>query len=369
MSSKMTLTDAFKNLSDPRIDRTKLYSLEAIILQTIVAVLTGSETWVEVAEYGEENEQWLSQYVELPNGTPSHDTIGDLFKRLDAKKFGGCFVQWISQVCNIPPGELIAVDGKTVRGSFDQYNGKEAIHMVSAWATQLQVVLGQVKANDKSNEITAIPELLTMLELKGAIVSIDAAGCNKKIAEQIIKAQADYILALKGNQQNLHEQVTGLLDKHLSACDSFESIEKDHGRIEQRRCSIYTRLDMIDETTGWPKLHTIIKVQTQRTMVLTGAQSKETRYYISSLKQNAKEFARLIRVHWQVENNLHWVMDVVFDEDKSRVRKGNADANFAIVRRWVLNILKRDTKNKKSLRVKRKLTLWRKGYLEELLGF
>jgi len=365
----MTLTDAFKDLTDPRMERTKLYSLEAIILQTIVAVLTGSETWVEVAEYGEEQQEWLSQYVDLPNGTPSHDTIGDLFKRIDPKQFGSCFVHWISQVCNIQAGELIAVDGKTVRGSYDRYHGKEAIHMVSAWATQLQVVLGQVKTDDKSNEITAIPELLRLLELKGAIVSIDAAGCNKQIAGQIIKAKADYLLALKGNQQNLYEQVTDTLDKHLAPNDSFESIEKNHGRIEQRRCHTYTSLGMIDETLGWPSLHTIVKVETQRTIVLTGAQSRETRYYISSLKHSAEHFAHLVRAHWQVENNLHWVIDVTFNEDQSRVRKGHADANFAIIRRWVLNILKLDTKNKKSLRVKRKLTLWRKGYLEELLGF
>lgn len=365
----MTLTDAFKDLPDPRVERTKLYSLEAVILQTIVAVLTGAETWVEVAEYGEEQQEWLRKYVPLPNGTPSHDTIGDLFKRLDPKKFSSCFVRWISQVCNIPAGELIAIDGKTVRGSFDHYNGKEAIHMVSAWAAQMQLVLGQVKADDKSNEITAIPQLLGLLEVKGAIVSIDAAGCNKEIAKQIIKAKADYILALKGNQHNLHEQVTGILDKHLAPDDQFESLEKNHGRIELRRCCVYTNLGMIDETLGWPQLHTIVKIQTERTVVLTGSKSKETRYYISSLKGSAEEFARHIRAHWQVENNLHWVMDVLFNEDRSRVRKGNADANFAIIRRWVLNILKLDTKNKKSLLVKRKLTLWRKGYLEELLRF
>ena len=256
----MNPLDTFSNLSDPRSDHTKVYPLRSIVFLTIAAVVAGAETWVDVEEFGNESLEWVKNYVECPDDRiPSHDTIGDFFKRLDPDQFQECFINWTSEVCGISSGELIALDGKRLRGSYDRSAGKSAIHLVSAWACSNQMVLGQVKVDDKSNEITAIPRLLELLDLKGAIISIDAMGCQKSIAKQIIEEEADYILALKNNQAGLLEQVDAQFSFAVPGSED-ETIEKGHGRIETRRCSGITGLKLVDEAENWKGIKAIVRI-------------------------------------------------------------------------------------------------------------
>ena len=269
----MNPLDSFSVLTDPRIDRTKVYPLETIIFITISAVVAGADNFVDIEEFGKAKVEWLKRYVVCPDDrTPSHDTLGDFYARLDPLEFESCFVNWISQVSGISEGELIPIDGKRLRGSYDRNDKKAAIHMVSAWATNNEVVLGQVKVDNKSNEITAIPKLLEVLDIKGAIVSIDAMGCQTKIAEKIVAKQADYILALKGNQGTLKEQV----ETHFNYAPIDSQSEyaiKDHGRIEERKCTVITNLELLDEATNWEKLNSVIKIESNTTEVITGKQT------------------------------------------------------------------------------------------------
>lgn len=363
----MNPLDAFSELTDPRSDHTKLYPLKTIVFLTISAVVAGAETWVDIELFGEERLEWIKKYVECPgNRIPSHDTIGDFFKRLDPDQFQDCFINWTSQVCGISSGELVSIDGKRVRGSYDRADNKSAIHLVSAWASDNEIVLGQLKVDEKSNEITAIPKLLAVLAIKGAIVSIDAMGCQKEIAEQIIGAGADYILSVKGNQSALLEQV----EAHFSFTEPSsgdKTTEKGHGRIETRNCMVITNLDLLDEASKWKGIKAVVKVKSQRTDVLSEKSSEETRYYITSLEKPANELNALIRGHWGIENKLHWTLDVVFREDFSRVRKGDADQNFSIIRRIALNLIKLDDTPKVSQRLKRKKAGWSSLFLERLL--
>ena len=363
----MNPLSSFSSLTDPRIDRTKIYPLESIIFLTIAAVVAGAETFVDIEEFGILKLDWLKKYVSCPDDRiPSHDTIGDFYSRIDSQEFENCFVDWISQVCGISNGELISIDGKRLRGSYDRYDNKAAIHMVSAWASSNEVVLGQVKVNEKSNEITAIPVLLDVLEIKGAIVSIDAMGCQTKIAEKIIEEKADYILALKGNQGALKEQV----ESYFNAAPIYSEDEytiKDHGRIESRKCSVITDLELIEETQHWKGIKAVVRIESKRTQVLTSKKTTENRYYITSLDKNANELNQLIRGHWGIENKLHWVLDVVFNEDLSRVRKNNAPENFSIIRRIALNLIKLDKTPKVSQRNKRNRAAWSDKFLEQIL--
>ena len=363
----MNPLESFKDLDDPRIDRKKVYPLETIIFLTISATVAGAETWVDVEDFGKLKLEWLKKFVTCPDDRiPSHDTIGDLYKRLDAEQFELCFIDWVGQVCNISKGELISIDGKRLRGSYDRHDSKAAIHMVSAWASSNELVLGQVKVNEKSNEITAIPKLLEVLELKGAIISIDAMGCQKEIAKQITEQEADYILALKGNQSALKDEVEELFRREATQ-DEDEQTEKGHGRIETRKCSVITDLEFIDERTKWTGLSSLIRIQSTRYNILTQAETTEQRFYISSLRTDAKTFNCYIREHWGIENKLHWTLDVLFNEDRSRVRKGNADENFSIIRRIALNLIKLDKTPKVSQRIKRHRAAWSNDFLEQLL--
>lgn len=363
----MNPLDAFSTLPDPRIDRTKVYPMETIIFLTISAVVSGCDSFTDIEDFGRAKLNWIKEFVECPEDRiPSHDTLGDLFKRMDPEKFQQCFVEWTSQVCGITEGELVSIDGKTLRRSHDQEDSKAAIHMVSAWAGLNELVLGQARTEEKSNEITAVPALLRALELKGAIVSIDAMGCQKAIATQIIAQKADYILALKGNQEELHEQVKALF-RHIPPATTDDHITKDHGRIEQRRCTIIDDLDPLDEAVGWDSIRSVIRIDTIRETPSTGKKAQETRYYISSLKTDAKRFNMLIRGHWGIENRLHWVLDVNFNEDASRVRKGHADQNMSTIRRIALNLIKLDPDKKKSQRVKRKKAGWSDSFRESLM--
>jgi len=356
----------FENLPDPRKEHLITYELKSLVFITISAVVSGYENFTEIALFAQYKRDWISNYVPLPEGkSPSHDIFGDLFSILCPDKFCDFFVEWISLVSNITSGELIAIDGKRVRGSYDKFDKKAAIHMVSAWANENSLVLGQIKVDEKSNEITAIPKLLDILEIKGAIISIDAMGCQKEIAENIIDKQADYLLALKGNQSTLKDQVLGAFDS-IDIDSQVEEITKGHGRIETRKCTIIKNLGLIEESLNWSSLHTIIKIESTRENIISGKITSEARYYISSLKADAKKFNQLVRSHWGVENSLHWVLDVIFSEDISRIRKGHADQNFSTIRRIALNILKlNDTKG--SLNVKRKKAGLNDEFRAELL--
>jgi predicted transposase YbfD/YdcC len=363
----MNVIDFFSELKDPRNSKSQLYSLQDIVFLTISAVVSGADTFVDIANFGKHRREWLSKYVNFPEGkSPSHDAINDFYRSLDTDKFQECFIKWTSEVCGITEGDLISIDGKCLRGSHDRYNNKSAIYMVSAWSQKNELVLVQKKVDEKSNEITAIPKLLDVLELKGAIISIDAMGTQKSIADKIISKGADYILALKNNQASLYEEVESRFNNASSLIN--KTIEKSHGRIEERYCEVINKLEFIDEASKWKNLQTVIKISTIRTVISTGKVSSESRYYISSLNKNPKDFNDLIRGHWGIENKLHWVLDVQFNEDNSRIRTGNGDQNFTTLRHIALNLLKLYINPKMSMRIKRKNAGWSNFILQEILN-
>ncbi len=369
---KITLIDHFNQLTDPRIDRTKEHKLIDIVVIAICAVICGADGWVGMETYGKAKYKWLKRFLKLPNGIPSHDTFSRLFARLEPEEFQESFICWVQSLSNSIPGEIISIDGKTLRHSYDKANNKKAIHMVSAWANSQKLVLGQTKVNQKSNEITAIPELIKILELSGCIVTIDAMGTQKNIAELIIKKEADYCLALKGNQGNIYEDVKQLFkycqDQKWQNIDHsfFETVEKDHGRIETRRYSTMSKVEFLVDADKWKGLKSIGMVECQRT--INGQTSKHNRDYLNSLDSNAEIFAQAIRGHWGIENSLHWVLDVSFSEDKCRIRKDNSAQNLAIVRHLAVNLLSREKTAQVGVKNKRLKAGWDDCYLEGLLG-
>jgi len=363
----MNPIEVFNTLPDPRKQHLITYELKSLVFITIAAVISGIETFTDIALFAEYKRDWIKKHVPLPKGkNPSHDIFGDLYSALSPDKFCECFIRWVSLVSNINEGELVVIDGKRIRGSYDRFDNKAAIHMVSAWASENELVLGQVKTDEKSNEITAIPSLLNLITIKGAIVSIDAMGCQKEIAKDIRQKQADYILALKGNQSALKEQIEGAFDSIIPDSQD-EDIDKGHGRIETRNCTVVKDLSFIDESLNWQDLNSIIKIGSVREEVITGKTTEETRYYISSCQCDAKTFNKLIRKHWSIENNLHWSLDVNFSEDSSRIRKGYADQNFSIIRRIALNLIKLEPTGKISQRGKRKIAGFDDGFREQIL--
>jgi len=363
----MNPLDAFDLLEDPRKECLVRYELKSLVFITIAAVISDCDNYVEIAEFAKYKRDWITKYVVLPPGkTPSHDIFGDLYSALSPDKFCECFMQWVTQVSNISEGELIVIDGKRLRGSYDRYDNKAAIHMVSAWACENQLVLGQLKTDEKSNEITAIPTLLNLLTLKGAIISIDAMGCQKELATEIRQKEAHYIFALKGNQSTLKEQVEGAFD-FIIPHSQDEDIDKGHGRIETRKCTVIKNLSLIEESLNWKDLTSVIKIDSRREETMTGTTTQETRFYISSCSHDAKAFNKLIRNHWSIENNLHWSLDVNFSEDTSRIRKGNADQNFSIIRRIALNLIKLEPTRKISQRGKRKVAGFADDFREGIL--
>lgn len=363
----MNPIDTFDLLEDPRKECLVTYELKSLVFITIAAVISDCDTFIEIAEFAKYKRDWITKYVSLPPGkTPSHDIFGDLYSALSPDKFCECFIQWVSQVSNISEGELVVVDGKRLRGSYDRFDNKEAIHMVSAWASENQLVLGQIKTDEKSNEITAIPALLNLLTLKGTIVSIDAMGCQKETAIEIRQKEADYILALKGNQSALKEQIEGAFDSIIPHSQD-EDIDKGHGRIETRKCTVVKDLSLIEESLNWKDLTSIIKIESKRLELITGNTTQETRFYISSCDHNAKKFNTLIRKHWSIENNLHWSLDVNFSEDSSRIRKGYADQNFSVIRRIALNLIKLEPTEKISQRGKRKIAGYDDNFRKQIL--
>jgi predicted transposase YbfD/YdcC len=355
----------FSELKDPRVDRTREHSLEDIIVIAILSVLCGADTWNDMEEFGKAKEAWLRTFLKLPGGIPSHDTFNRFFSLLDPQQFQESFVQWTSSVASLTQGEVTGIDGKTVCGSRES-NKKSVVHMVSAWAGVNNIVLGQVKVVDKSNEITAIPELLNLPVLKKCIVTIDAMGCQRDIAAAIIAQQADYILALKGNQGNLLQQTEDSF-RFLKPQFLSEEIDAGHGRVERRTCSVINDLSMIEQKEQWEKLQSLVRIDAERYIKSTGKTEKETRYYISSLPADAALLNKSVRSHWRVENSLHWILDVAFNEDNSRKREGHAAQNFSVLRRIALNLLKNEKSAKCGIKGKRLKAGWDNAYLAKLL--
>jgi predicted transposase YbfD/YdcC len=362
----------FGELVDPRINRQKLHLLTDIVVVTICAVICGADEWTEIAEFGRAKEKWFRTILELPNGIPSHDTFGRVFSLLDPEQFRLCFQRWIQCVRTKTNGEVIAIDGKALRGSFDTASSKAAIHMVSAWSSKNRLVLGQIKVDEKSNEITAVPRLLELLDLSGCIVTMDAMGCQKEHAKQIISKNADYVFALKGNQGNFHEEVQ---EFYLDAIKfGFENVphqlltdlpDKDHGRIETRKYWLITDVSMVSKSDQWRGLNGVGMVEATR--MENGRTSKETRFFCTSLR-DVETFSRAVREHWGIENGLHWNLDVSFNEDDSRIRKDNAPENLARVRHVALNLLKQETSVKIGIKGKRLKAGWNEAYLAKVLN-
>jgi predicted transposase YbfD/YdcC len=367
-----SLEEHFKGVQDPR--RTTLNQRHLFLDILVIAIcgaICGANDWVAIARFGKAKETWLRRFLELPNGIPSHDTFGDVFSKLQPEQFQQCFIAWVSTWVDLLPGEVVAIDGKTLRHSYDQQDAKAAIHMVSAWASSQALVLGQLKTAEKSNEITAIPQLLAALEIKGCLVTIDAMGCQKKIAETILSKGADYLLAVKDNQPKLHEAIKTYFEEANAQdfagfdIDFSETFDQNHGRLEWRRCWRGTEIQQIETHEHWPDLTAVVMIESERH--INEHLSIEHRYYISSASGDATSFLPATREHWSIENSLHWVLDIAFREDDSRIRKGYGPENFATLRHMALNLLKQEPTAKVGIQNKRLIAGWDNSYLEKVL--
>jgi len=368
-------------LADPRVDRTKDHALIDVLVIAVCTLLCGGEGFNDMEDFGKAKAEWFRTFLKLTNGIPSHDTFNRVLAALDPKEFLECFLRWTQSLRQAVDREIVAVDGKALRRAL---NKKENLkYVVSAWAESNNLVLGQLKVTDKSNEISAVPELLRVLELSGCIVTLDAMGCQKKIAREIIEADADYVLALKGNQETVHEEVKSFLDATIAQTQAtrapgaqlataaahlaqVKKVEKDHGRIEIRHYYQSDRLGWFADLKKWEGLKSVGVVESTREV--NGEQTVERRYYLSSLALDVELFARAVRSHWGVENKVHWVMDVCFNEDQSRARTGYAAENLATLRRLALNMLKRDTTKKRGIKGKQLNAGWDHAYLLKLLA-
>lgn len=375
-----SLLESFKSIEDPRIDRSKLYPLIEILFLSTSAVLSGFEEWDEICDFGEEKLTWLRNYLPYENGIPSHDTINRVISMIDYRLFEECFINWANMSIELPQGTVISIDGKKLRGSATKkeqqtphaQGGKSAIHLVHAWCHELQMCLAQYKTETKSNEITAIPVILDFLEISGCIITIDAMGCQKTIAEKIIDKNADYIFGLKDNQEALCLAAFTAFKQYDKQAQTNESHQegKNHGRKESRVCRVLSAdlLPTWAQIPDWKGLKSVVEIQSQRTIISTGVVENETRYYISSLVVDAPTFNLLIRSHWNIENQLHWSLDVIFGEDQSRKRIRNAAQNFATIRKIALNLLKAQNE-KISINRKRNKCALSDHYREKTLGF
>ena len=365
MDKRTSIGDYFSDLTEPR-ESNKRHKLIDIITIALCAVICGADTWEEIEEFGLAKAEWFETFLELPHGIPAHDTFARIFAIMDPNEFQHAFLAWVKAIQAVTKG-VVAIDGKTLRRSHDK--DTSPIHMVSAWALENRMVLGQVKTREKSNEITAIPELLALLELEGCIVTIDAMGCQKDIVTTIIDKGADYVLGLKGNQGTLHEDVKFYFEDCLASkfkgveYDYHETIDGDHGRIETRRYWTASADWLPDK--AWKNLSTIVMAQRER--FINGTTRRETSYYVTSMGSDAEGVARAVRGHWGIENSLHWVLDIAFREDESRIRKDHAPANFAVLIHMALNLLRRETSRRRSIKTKRLRAGWDTDYLSQIL--
>jgi len=367
MDTDNNLMSIFGSIEDPRSHINQLHNLVDILLIGIISVICGAETWKQMIEFANSKEEFLRKFLELPNGIPSEDTINRVFSSIDSSQFETCFIDWVNSISNLLKGQVIAIDGKTIRGAKSK-GKKSPVHMVSAWANQNNLVLGQVRVNEKSNEITAIPELIDKLFIEGNIITIDAMGTQTDIADKIIENKADYILAVKENQPQLLE---GIKDEFRFSRDIETDTDVDfgHGRIETRTCSVISDFQFIEDDNKWNKLQQIIKIESVREFKNSDKQpEKATRYYIASLVDTAANYQKNIRSHWGVENKLHWTLDVVFSEDASRKRNNNAAQNYSILLKIALNLLRNEKTEKQGIAGKRLKAGWNEDYLLKVLN-
>lgn len=368
--SAASLQEHFAELTDPR-RREVIHPLINIVFIAVCAVVAGADDFVAIARWGCKKRDWLSKFLDMSSGVPSHDRFNAVFALLKPAEFEKCLLGWITALHDVTQGQIIPIDGKTLRRSYDKASGKSAIHMVSAWAAANHISLGQVVTDEKSNEITAIPKLLELIEISGALVTIDAMGCQTEIARKIVDREADYCLAVKGNQPTLHQGLMDFFEDHLqddfarTNVRRFETMEQGHGRVEERSYFLCPIPDDLPDRERWANLKAIgISInQTER----GGRTSTEVRYYILSRYVSGKRFAEAVRTHWSIENQLHWQLDVTFGEDQSRIRKGHADANFSSLRRTALSLLKNEKSLQAGIKNKRLNAAWDDDYLEKVL--
>ena len=366
-----SLKQAFGTLTDPRRNHTKHHELLDLLMIAVCCLLCGGTSFTHMEQFGRAKRDWLRSFLALPNGIPSHDTFRRVFGLLDPHQFATAFLSWTQNLRTAVGAEIVALDGKTVRRSFDRAKGRGPIHLVSAWASVNRLVLGQLKTADKSNEITAVPQLLRTLELAGCIVTVDALNCQKDIAQEISEADADYVLTLKANHGTAYAEVLSFLEDARQrsfagvAHDFVETVDKDHGRLETRRYWITEQIDWFADRAQWEKLRSVALVESQREVA--DERRVERRVFLCSLGADARLLAQAVRGHWGIENQLHWVLDVQMNEDDCRVRVGHAAENLATLRRIVLNLLRRDTHTKAGTRAKQLQAAWDHAYLQSLL--
>lgn len=361
---------SFSIIKDFRVTGRCAHKLIDIVMLSICAVICGADSWTDIEDFGNSRIEWLKKFLELPNGIPSHDTIGRIFSLINPVKFEGYFLEWIKEVFTRTGGEIIPIDGKTLRRSYEKKSGKSAIHMISAWSERNNIVLGQLKTEEKSNEITAIPQLLELLSISGCIITIDAMGCQKSICEKIISNRADYVIAIKENQPTLLNQIIEHIDESIEtsskSIDFYETSESGHGRQEIRQYYISDDLEDIESSHDWEGLNCVGMVERRR--MINGASTVNRSYYICSIERDARNFERAVRAHWSIENQLHWKLDIAFREDECRVRKDNGPENFSILRRIALNLINNEKTSKRGASAKRKRAGWDSSYLEKVLN-
>jgi predicted transposase YbfD/YdcC len=368
MNSSSKIISIFGNVEDPRSHINQLHDLVDILLIGIISVICGAETWKQMSEFANSKDDFFRKFLSLKNGLPSEDTINRVFSSIDSDQFENCFIEWVNSISELSKGQVIAIDGKTLRGAKSK-GKKSPVHMVSAWANENNLVLGQIKVHEKSNEITAIPELLDKLMIQGNIITIDAMGTQTDIAEKIVKNGADYILAVKENQKQLLEEVIDEF-KFSKDVEIDTNIDMGHGRIETRKCSVVSNFLFIEnQNDKWKKLNQIIKIESIREFKNSNKPTeKATRYYISSLENSAHQYQKNIRSHWGIENKLHWTLDVGFSEDASRKRTGNAAQNYSVLLKIALNLLRNEKSEKQGIAGKRLKAAWNEKYLLKVLS-
>ena len=363
-----TLIEIFRDIPDPRSGNGIRHRLDEILIIAILAVLCDCVKFTEMELFGEEREEWLRTFLTLENGIPSHDTFGDVFAALSPEAIQTRFISWVETIRQKISGDIVPIDGKTIRRSKDLANNKKAIHIISAWSAANGIVLGEIATDEKSNEITAIPDLLKMLELKGCIITIDAMGTQTEIAQTIIDRGADYVLAVKENQPLLYEDIELYFSTESAMCDYFKTTEKSHGRYETRECWASMDIDWLYNRDKWAEISGIGMIRSKRQQVGSDVVENSVRYCIFSKQMSAKELLHANRAHWGIENSLHWVLDVDFREDESRMRLGNCATNMNVFRHLALNLIKSESSVKASVNMKRKRCMLSQDYLLKVIG-